>query len=312
MTDKNWLFASSDPEKESALFEWLIGRCQHQNIKLTLVAVVPKLSHSVFEWFEMLNHPNVLQEQIDFETQRRQKWIEMAQKAQVELSIVVRFGKFFYETIQLAHEQQVDLLIKQADDIQHQGNLMFQSVDWHLLRKCPVPLLLYRENTSLPFERVMASLDVDVEEPPYSSSEFNQCMLGWASSFKGKDAMNVVHAWQSEVENLVRHWNTDLTEEELIKLSEQLYIEHKQALNIELTAHGLETNDVNVFLRKGEPADAIAAAVEEQNIDLLLLGTVGRSGVPGLVIGNTAEDLLELINCSVLAIKPSTFKSPIL
>ncbi|MBN2866152.1 MAG: universal stress protein [Thiotrichales bacterium] len=312
MTDKTWLFASLHPDQETALFEWAIDCCRQQNIKLTLVTVLPKLGHSVFEWFEMLNHPNILQEQIDYETQRRQKWFDMAENAQVDLNIVVRFGKFFYETIQLAHELNVELLIKQTDDIKHQGNLMFQSVDWHLLRKSPVPLLLYRENTPLPFERIMASLDVDIEAPPYSSSEFNQSLLGWATHFKGSEPIKVVHAWQSEVENLVRHWNTDLTDDELIKLSEQLYLEHKQALSIELTAHGLEPSSAEVFLRKGDPADAVAATVLEQNIDLLVLGTLGRSGVPGLLIGNTAEDLLERVNCSVLAIKPNTFKSPIL
>ena len=312
MTDKTWLFASSNPQKESTLFEWLLGECQQQKTQLMIVVVLPKLSHSVFEWFAMLHHSDVLQKQIDFEKQQRQHWLDLAEKQQVELTVIVRFGKLFYETIQVAHEQNVELLIKQTDDIQHQDDLLFQSVDWHLLRKSPVPLLLYRANTPLPFEQIMASIDVDVEALPYQSSKFNQSLLTWAARFKRVQPVKVVHAWQSEVENLVRHWNTDITEDELIKLSEQLYLEHKKALTVELDAHALEPEDVSVFLRKGEPADAIAEAVIEQKIDLLVLGTLGRSGVPGLLIGNTAEDLLESVNCSVLAIKPSTFKSPII
>lgn len=312
MEHKTWLFVSANPEKESALFEWLISHCRQQSIQLTMLVVLPKLSHSVFEWFEMLHQPDVLQKQTDYEISKRQHWIDFAGEQNVNLNIEIRFGKLFYETILLADEQKVELLVKQTDDIEHEENLLFQSVDWHLLRKSPVPLLLYRANTPLPFTNVMASLDVDIETQPYSYTEFNQNLLNWASHFKGSNPIKAVHAWQSEVENLVRHWHTDITEDELIKLSEQLYLEHKQALQVELLAHDTHSEPAQVFLTKGEPADAIAATVAEQKVDLLVLGTLARSGIPGLLIGNTAEDLLERINCSVLAIKPNTFNSPIL
>jgi len=41
------------------------------------------------------------------------------------------------------------------------------------------------------------------------------------------------------------------------------------------------------------------------------LGTLGRNGLPGMIIGNTSESILEKINCSVLALKPDDFVSPI-
>ncbi|ABM21246.1 MAG: universal stress protein [Gammaproteobacteria bacterium] len=51
--------------------------------------------------------------------------------------------------------------------------------------------------------------------------------------------------------------------------------------------------------------------VENYDIDLIVMGTVGRVGIPGLIIGNTAESILEQAKCSVLAIKPEGFKTPI-
>jgi len=45
--------------------------------------------------------------------------------------------------------------------------------------------------------------------------------------------------------------------------------------------------------------------------DLVVMGTVGRSGIAGLFIGNTAEMVLEQVQCSVLAIKPPGFVSPV-
>ena len=41
------------------------------------------------------------------------------------------------------------------------------------------------------------------------------------------------------------------------------------------------------------------------------MGTVGRTGIRGLFIGNTAEAILNQVKCSVLAVKPSGFETPV-
>jgi len=41
------------------------------------------------------------------------------------------------------------------------------------------------------------------------------------------------------------------------------------------------------------------------------MGTVARTGIPGLIIGNTAESILSDIDCSLLAVKPEGFVTPI-
>ena len=309
MSNKTWLFVSSNPENESTIFEWMVNCCFQQNIKLNIVVVLPKLSHSVFEWIETQQNQGVIERQIENEKNKRQKWIDLAIEQQVDLTINVRFGKLFYEVIQVVGESNVELLVKQTDDLEQKEGFLFQSMDWYLLRKSPVPLLLYRENTSLPFENIMVSLDVDIDTQPYEPTEFNQSLLTWADRFKKDKAVKIVHAWQSEIENLVKHWDTDLSETNLIDLNEQIYFEHKKALNSELRARAYGNEKPTVFYCKGESAESISQAVTEQNTDLLVLGTVGRSGVLGLIIGNTAEDLLERVNCSVLAIKPNTIVS---
>lgn len=45
--------------------------------------------------------------------------------------------------------------------------------------------------------------------------------------------------------------------------------------------------------------------------ELVVMGTLGRTGITGFVIGNTAEQILNQIDCSVLAIKPAGFISPV-
>ena len=64
-------------------------------------------------------------------------------------------------------------------------------------------------------------------------------------------------------------------------------------------------------LVKGDADVVISELVSEKQADLLVMGTIARTGIPGVIVGNTAERLLPQIPCSVLAVKPADFKSPI-
>lgn len=311
MVGSNWLLVSYEPEKEQALFEWALQQCKDHDIHLNILVVLPDLSYEVFKWFEMHDYRGIQQQQTERETQKRQAWIGLAKEEGVSFSLKIKFGRLFYESIVYAMQRKAELVVKLADDMHDQQGFLFKSDDWHLLRKSPFPLLLYRNSSNLPFNQVMASIDVNVEVQPYQPSLLNQTLLSWAEHLHPDCSLNVVHAWQAQMENLVRHWDTDLTERQLIELSEHLYLHHKKALAVELESFGVNVSDCRLYLCKGEPVEAIAQVIENNEVDLLILGTLARGGVPGLLIGNTAEELLERVNCSVLAIKPQNFESPI-
>ena len=52
-------------------------------------------------------------------------------------------------------------------------------------------------------------------------------------------------------------------------------------------------------------------AIEETGADLVVMGTVARTGVPGFFIGNTAERIVSRLRCSALTVKPGEFHTPI-
>ena len=81
-----------------------------------------------------------------------------------------------------------------------------------------------------------------------------------------------------------------------------------------LSTHGQSANDyLNPIFHviKGEAKYVIPNLTKELGAELIIMGTVGRSGIPGYIIGNTAETILTAIDCSVLAVKPNGFVSPI-
>ena len=86
---------------------------------------------------------------------------------------------------------------------------------------------------------------------------------------------------------------------------------HREALDLLLRPYGLSSTADNVHLVKGRPARIISEYARKQGADLIVMGTLGRTGIPGLMIGNTAEDVLRQSQTAVLAVKPAGFVSPV-
>ncbi|NNE00474.1 MAG: universal stress protein [Pirellulaceae bacterium] len=75
-----------------------------------------------------------------------------------------------------------------------------------------------------------------------------------------------------------------------------------------LDQHDCDQSAENVHVVKGRTADVVSDFVRDNAVDLVVMGTVARAGLAGLLMGNTSENILDRINCSVLAIKPYSFK----
>ena len=57
-------------------------------------------------------------------------------------------------------------------------------------------------------------------------------------------------------------------------------------------------------MKAGEPEKVIPSTAASVKAAVVVLGVVGRKGLSGRIIGNTAEKILSLLRCDVLALKP--------
>ena len=62
--------------------------------------------------------------------------------------------------------------------------------------------------------------------------------------------------------------------------------------------------NTQLHLLKGSPDEEIPRLSRKIEADLVVIGTVARTGIAGLFIGNTAETIFNQLDCSVLAVKP--------
>ena len=58
------------------------------------------------------------------------------------------------------------------------------------------------------------------------------------------------------------------------------------------------------LLLQGEMVEALRATIEQKEVDLIVLGTHGRSGISDLIMGSIAENILRHIDCPVVTVGP--------
>lgn len=311
------LLVSSNPDEEYPIFRWCLEALQDCEFpELHVMTVLPELDFSIKRWLSQKPDAPQLEEWILEESSRRERWRAIAKEADVELVIHVCFGKLFYDVIQYAQLHEINLVIRTVcEDVSNPNALLFDSHSMHLLRKCPIPLLLYKVGANLPFKSVMASVDVSLVE--YGESDFhgafNQKIFQWAQwlqVIEGFEPIHITHAWQEGIEFYAKHWTTNLSEIEFNELSELTFQQHQSALNQSINSFVFMQKPVVHYL-KGEAVDSIRLATKSLDADVLVMGTLTNSGLAGFLIGSTAEQVMESINCSVLALKPDGFVSPI-
>ncbi|KTG09589.1 hypothetical protein AUR64_13025 [Haloprofundus marisrubri] len=71
-----------------------------------------------------------------------------------------------------------------------------------------------------------------------------------------------------------------------------------------------ETTSVETALRTGVPHDEILAYADEQGVDLVVMGTQGRSGLQRYLLGSVAERVVRLANCPVMAVHEDDDATP--
>ena len=176
-----------------------------------------------------------------------------------------------------------------------------------LLRKCPCPVFVVRP---LPdgTRRLLAAVD-----PEPGDTELNRLILELAGSLATLlDAeLHVVHAWELYGEATMRSSAfLHVDDDEIDAMRRRVETEEREAVE-ELVADVIGHDRAEIHVVEGPAGEVIPALVDDIGITGLVMGTLARAGVPGLVMGNTAEQILDAVSCSVLAVKPPGFVSPI-
>jgi len=311
---------SSDLDGRGALARALTLANNNQ-ARLTVVEVIDEIPPNT-TLMERVLSPVDLQAILVEEHQKRLQELVASLNNNIKIHTRILIGESFLEVIRDVLRYRFDLVIKTAES----GGLMdrvFGSDDMHLLRKCPCPVWLVKSKSPEAYHRILATVDVNDD---YPSNELNtrhllNCqVLEMASSLALSEfaELDIVYVWKAMLESTMRGAFIHRPEDEVVAYVEEVRQHYKQNLNVlmdkiigNLGQKTLEHIKPQIHQLKGSPQSKIPAFAEEIKADLVIMGTVARTGVPGFFMGNTSETILNKLNCSVLAIKPPGFETPV-
>jgi nucleotide-binding universal stress UspA family protein len=177
-----------------------------------------------------------------------------------------------------------------------------------LMRKCPCPVWVVDPDETSRFDRVLAAVDPLTDDPDHIKLNGDILHLAADLAEWENGTLHTAHAWTPYGVSVLK---SRMSEESLKEYIEGRRQHARHRLHELLTRFERTVSPQNVHLLNGDPERAIPDFALQRGIDLIVMGTVGRAGISGFVAGNTAEKVLRQVRCSVLALKPDTFLSPV-
>jgi universal stress protein E len=203
-----------------------------------------------------------------------------------------------------------DLLMRShARELAASGPKPFGAVDMELLRKCPCPVLLARHGSPASHPQIVAAVNASTEEAEEQAmnAKIVELALLIAAHLEAAPP-RVLQVWTPFAERMMRsHWG----DEQFASYLDAARQRAASDLSSLVQSFEGRLGAPYAVLRRGEPEDVIPEFVVSEGIDLVVMGTMARSGIAGMLIGNTAERILRRLPCSVLTVKPNGFASPV-
>lgn len=227
----------------------------------------------------------------------KRRWLETELKTHepvaAPLSSQIVWEKSLYEWINhYCQERDIYAVVKTAH---RSATFIYTSTDWHLLRSCPAPVLLVAENKWRRSRPILAALDLATDKA--DKRALNQKIIEKSVALAKvlNTEVHVIHvitlsAFLRDLDII----DVDIHTTERIKALEPVVAQWS-------SRYGIARE--HFYLKHGYPYKVIPSIAHKIKADLVVIGTVGRQGISGKLIGNTAEQVLEHLQTDVLTIK---------
>ena len=321
---KNILCVIEHAQASKPALDRAVSLAENNQANLTVIAVAPRVPADIGIPDGGPIYPDL---QAAIEREHEALILSLIEPYRQRLNIKhgVLIGTAFLEIIRSVLRNGHDLVVK-CPESPSWLDRVFSGDDMHLLRKCPCPVWLIKPEAPKSYQRILAAVDVSEGYPPKERDtrrHLNVQILEMAASLAISESaeLHFVHAWQSLNEmasGLV--FASGIPRERLAASIERERQQQQQLLddfirnvmsNSQSARDALEYLQPRTHLLNGAARKEIPALARRLAADCIVMGTVARTGVRGFFMGNTAETILEQIDCSVVAIKPDGLKTPV-
>lgn len=206
-------------------------------------------------------------------------------------------GSAGHSIVQQALREQADLVVVGKRSGPHHDRRRMGSVSLNVVRHSPCLVLVVR-----PESKPLPAVIVGATDAGPVGARVVDAAAGMATICGSE--LHFIHAIQLGMEVQMEGGDAEHDYVEKRRDTVRAQVEAQSA-----TA-GFE-GAVHVHAGVTTPSRGVLEAVERLDPDLVVMGTISRGGVPGLLVGNTAERLLGILDCSLLVAKPDDFVCPV-
>ena len=206
--------------------------------------------------------------------------------------------------VRRAQAIKANLIVVSQHAGKHRAPWFMRLTDWELIRLSPVPLLLVKNPHLYRHPAILAAIDPSRahQKPETLDRDILRTASKWSTALRG--SLHAVHAYARFPLNMPPEALTPGMLDSLQKDAEQAA--HKRLARLSLPQ---QISHRRQHLSASPPVEAITATASETRSAIVVMGVLSRSGIKRMMIGNTAEHVLDALPCDVLAIKPGAFRN---
>ncbi len=234
------------------------------------------------------------------ETYQKLQRLTEALTRHVEINIEVYAGEPYAVLTRAVQRDAHDLVLAGKRGLAPWEQFLVGSTAKRLIRKCPASVWLVKAGQSSPPKAILAATD-------FSKVSLKGATLGLRLAQSTNAEFHLLHVADSqEVPDAIG---------KRIPLSSEFQQDVSRQASREMDAFvqslQADPSSIQVHQSWGVPWQEIRRTAKFLAADLIVMGTVGRSGIRGLLLGNTADKVLDACDCSILTVKPDGFQSPL-
>lgn len=306
---RNILYASTGIGDDIEGLKQALSLARNNDASLKFLLVYPELPPSQEAYQERFRE--FMAEQVDTAVQAARAALNMdAGDAPVRVEIESGNAPPAISVIRHVLREAHDLLIKEVEP--KEGGKGFMAMDMTLLRKCPCPVWLARP-ISRSRNEIRVAVAINPENRDQAEHDLSLRLLELARSLADScnGELDILSCWDFEFEKFLRgNTRVSVPETTMRSTIENAQSSHQTELKNLLTEAAIG-GVFHVHRLKGRAEKMIPFFVKNKHVDILVMGTLARTGILGYLMGNTAEDIMKELECAVLALKPGGFISPV-
>lgn len=273
-----------------------------QKVKITAFLTAYDVSYQMSTLGSAQEREEMMQGVIQQRTEAIQPYFEKYADPNIEFNATVVWHSNEAEAISAEVEKNhYDLVVKYTKEETNFTSLIFTPMDWQLLRKCPVPMLMVRDADWKHQRRILIAVNVGDDEEHFHQ-DLNEKLVSLGIDLADNLERGNVHL-VSAYPPMPINMAIDLPEfshDEQANTTRGQYLINMKALR---QRFAIDEDHTHVY--EGFPEEIIPKVAQELEAELVVLGTIGRTGLSAALIGNTAEHVINRLSCNLLAIKPN-------